>query len=70
LFQRSLALARAQKALFWELRATTSLVRLQRDHGQDGGAPRHLLEGVLSRFDPGVSSLDFERARVLLGEVS
>jgi predicted ATPase len=33
-FERAMAIARAQKAKSWELRAATNLTRLWRDHGK------------------------------------
>jgi hypothetical protein len=69
LFERSLTLARTQHALFWELRTSTSLVRLWRDLGQSGRA-RRLLESLLARLNDDVNSLDVERAKVLLLEIS
>ncbi|HWZ89706.1 MAG TPA: hypothetical protein VNW92_12670, partial [Polyangiaceae bacterium] len=69
LFERSLTRARAQGALFWELRTATSLGRLWRDQGE-GARARRLLEPVLTNVGDEVSSLDVERAKVLLLEVS
>jgi predicted ATPase len=62
LFDRSLAVARAQGALSWELRTATSLTRWNR-------SPDHLsaLAAVLDRFTQGEGTADLRAARALLG---
>jgi predicted ATPase/DNA-binding winged helix-turn-helix (wHTH) protein len=68
-FLRSLASARDQFALSWELRTAVSLARLQRDQNrpQDASA---LLEGVYGRFSEGFGTADLIAARNLIQELS
>ena len=63
-FLRAGALARAQGALAWELRAAMSLARLWHRQGRLDSA-RDLLEGVLSRFRQGSETLDVRSARAM-----
>jgi predicted ATPase len=62
---RSIALARAQTALSWELRAATDLARLWRDRGRIGEA-RTLLSDVHGRFTEGHATADLKAAKQLL----
>jgi len=64
-FHRSLALAREQSALAWELRTTTDLARLQRDQGKVADA-RNLLAPVYGRFTEGFETPDLTVAARLL----
>jgi predicted ATPase len=67
-FLRSLQCARAQGALSWELRAATSLARLERAQGRTEQA-RRLLQSVHGRFTEGFDTADLKRARWLLAEL-
>jgi predicted ATPase len=67
-FMRSLEMARAQKALSWELRTVTSLARLWRDHGRRRDA-RRLLSDTYDRFDEGLATADLIAARMLVDEL-
>ncbi len=64
-FQKSLDVARRQKALSPELRATISLARLKQQQGlsTEGAA---LLEAVCGRFQEGQQTPDFQEAQMLL----
>jgi predicted ATPase len=64
-FTRALALARAQQAKSWELRASTSLARLWRDQGKRDAA-RGLLAPVYGWFTEGLDTLDLKEAKALL----
>jgi predicted ATPase/DNA-binding winged helix-turn-helix (wHTH) protein len=64
-FQRSLAYARDQSALSWELRTATSLARLQRDRG-DVAMARETIKAVYGRFTEGFSTEDLRAAKALL----
>jgi predicted ATPase/DNA-binding winged helix-turn-helix (wHTH) protein len=64
-FRRALDWARRHGALSWELRATTSLARLWRDHGSSADA-RGILQPVYDRFTEGFGTADLRSARVLL----
>lgn len=68
-FSHSLALARRQGALSWELRAATSLTRLLRDQNRIGEA-RDLLSSVYSRFTEGFETADLQSAKRLLDELA
>jgi hypothetical protein len=67
-FRRSLALARRQNALSWELRTATSLAWLWKDQRRVGEA-RELLAAIRNRFDEGVQTRDCSRADALLQEL-
>lgn len=64
----SLAVARAQSALAWELRSTVDLARLLSKGGQRERA-RNMLVLVYERFTEGFETADLKRARVLLDEL-
>jgi predicted ATPase len=64
-FQRALAVARAQQAKSWELRAATSMARLWRDQGKRDAA-RDLLAPVCRWFTEGFDTLDLKEAKTLL----
>ena len=64
-FDRALAVARAQEAKSWELRAATSLARLWRDQGKRDAA-RGLLAPVYGWFTEGFDTLDLKEAKALL----
>ena len=64
-FDRALALARAQEAKSWELRAATSLARLWGDQGKRDAA-RGLLAPVYGWFTEGCDTLDLKEAKALL----
>jgi predicted ATPase len=66
---RSLALARRQEALAWELRAAISLSRFCRERGRDLEA-RDALAGVYGRFIEGFSTADLRAARRLLDDLT
>jgi len=64
-FERALAVARAQQAKSWELRAATSMARLWRDQGKRDEA-RDLLAPVYGWFTEGFDTLDLKEAKALL----
>jgi predicted ATPase len=64
-FQHALAVARAQQAKSWELRAAMSMARLWRDQGKRDEA-RDLLTPVYSWFTEGFDTLDLKQAKTLL----
>jgi predicted ATPase len=64
-FERALAIARAQQAKSWELRAATSLARLWRDQGKRDAA-HAVLAPVYGWFTEGVDTRDLIEARALL----
>jgi predicted ATPase len=66
--QRALTTAQQQQALWWELRAATSLARHWHDEGKRGEA-YSLLESVCSRFFEGLDTPDFKDAKALLDEL-
>lgn len=69
LLQRSLAAARTQGALSWELRSAMSLGRLRAQRGRRQEA-HALLESVLHRFTEGFDTPDLLAAQALLAELA
>ena len=67
-FERALALARAQQAKSWELRAAMSLARLLSDQGKRQTA-RNLLAPIYDWFTEGFDTSDLRKAKTLLGEL-
>ncbi len=67
-FERALAIARAQKARSWELRAATSLARLWSDHGKRDKA-RDLLAPIYGGFTEGFETRDLQEAKSVLEEL-
>ncbi len=63
--RRALALARAQDAASWELRAATSLARHWQAGGRAGDA-RAVLEPVLARFTEGFGTGDWRAAHAVI----
>jgi predicted ATPase len=68
-FERALAVARAQQAKSWELRAAMSMARLWRDQGKQNKA-RELLVPVYGWFTEGFDTLDLKQAKALLDEMT
>jgi predicted ATPase len=68
-FERALAVARAQQAKSWELRAAMSMSRLWRDQGKRDEA-RNLLAPVYEWFTEGFDTLDLKEAKALLDELT
>ena len=68
-FERALAVARAQQAKSWELRASMSMARLWRDQGKREKA-RELLAKVYGWFTEGFDTLDLKEAKVLLEQLT
>ena len=68
-FEQALAVARAQQAKSWELRAAMSIARLYRDQGKRQQA-RDLLAPVYGWFSEGFDTLDLKEARILLDELA
>ena len=68
-FERAIAIARAQQAKSWELRAAMSLARLWRDQGKRDAA-RDLLAPVYNWFTEGFDTLDLKEAKALLDELA
>ena len=68
-FERAIAIARAQQAKSWELRAATSLTRLWCDHGKRQQA-RDLLAPVYGWFTEGFDTADLKEAKALLDELT
>ena len=69
LFKRALAVARAEQAKSWELRAAMSMARLWRDQGKRHEA-RDLLASVYGWFTEGFDTLDLKEAKALLEELA
>jgi predicted ATPase len=67
-FGRALAIARAQEAKSFELRAATSLARLWRDQGKRVAA-RDLLAPVYASFTEGFDIPDLQDARALIDDL-
>jgi predicted ATPase len=67
-FRQSLTHARRQSALSWELRAATSLARLQRDRG-DTVMARDTLQPVYDRFTDRFATEDLRTAEALLQDI-
>jgi class 3 adenylate cyclase/predicted ATPase len=68
-FERALAVARAQQAKSWELRAATSMARLWCDQGRRTEA-RELLAPVYGWFKEGFDTRDLKEAKTLLDELT
>jgi predicted ATPase/class 3 adenylate cyclase len=68
-FNRALAVARAQQAKSWELRAAMSLARLWRSQGKVQQA-RELLAPVYGWFTEGFDTRDLKEAKALLEELA
>ena len=68
-FECALAVARAQRAKSWELRAAMSLARLWRDQGKPQQA-RELLAPVYGWFTEGFDTRDLKEAKALLQELA
>jgi predicted ATPase len=64
-FERALAVARAQQAKSWELRAAMSMARLKRDQGKRDEA-RQLLAPIYGWFAEGFDTFDLREAKTLL----
>ena len=64
-FDQALAVARAQQAKSWELRAAMSMARLKRDQGKRDEV-RDLLAPVYGWFTEGFDTLDLTEAKTLL----
>jgi predicted ATPase len=67
-FGRALAIARAQQAKSWELRAAMSMARLWRDQGKRQQA-HDLLAPVYDWFTEGFDTLDLREAKALLEQL-
>jgi predicted ATPase len=65
LFGQSMAMARGQGALSWELRGAVDLGRLRHGEGR-GGAARELLAATYGRFSEGFETPDLQEAKALL----
>jgi predicted ATPase len=68
-FRRALAVARAQQARMWELRAAMALARLWIDQGRRREA-RDLLAPVYGWFTEGFDTPDLREAKTLLQELA
>jgi hypothetical protein len=68
-FRLAIDLARRREAKSLELRATTSLARLWRDHGQRDDARRALAD-IYGWFTEGFDTADLRDARIILEELS
>ena len=67
-FEHALAIARAQQAKSWELRAAMSMARLWRDQGKRDEA-LDLLAPVYGWFTEGFDTRDLNEAKALLDEL-
>ena len=67
-FERALAVARAQQAKSWELRAATSMSRMWRDLCKRQQA-RDLLAPIFGWFTEGFDTLDLKDAKALLDDL-
>jgi predicted ATPase len=68
-YRRALAIAGAQRAKSWELRAATRMARLWHDQGKRQQA-RELLGPIYGWFTEGFDTLDLKEAKALLGELA
>jgi class 3 adenylate cyclase/predicted ATPase len=68
-FEQALAVARAQRAKSWELRAATSMARLWREQGKRDEA-HALLAPIYGWFTEGSDTLDLKEAKALLDELT
>jgi predicted ATPase len=68
-FKKAITIAQSQSAKSWELRSTTSLARLWRDHGKASEA-HELLASVYDWFTEGFDTADLKEAQTLLEELS
>jgi predicted ATPase len=68
-FERSLTVARQQRAKSWELRAAVSMARLWRDQGKREEA-RKLLAPVYGWFTEGIHTRDLKDAKALLDKLA
>jgi len=68
-FERALAVARAQQAKSFELRAAISMARLWRDQAKRDEA-REILAPVYGWFTEGFDTLDLKQAKALLDELT
>ena len=67
-FGRALAVARAEQAKSWELRAAMRVARLWRDQGKRNEA-RNLLTPVYNWFTEGFDTRDLKEAKFVLDEL-
>jgi predicted ATPase len=67
-FERAIAVARGQEAKLFELRATSSLVRLWRDQGKRKEA-HELLAPMYNWFTEGFDTKDLNDAEAVLAEL-
>jgi predicted ATPase len=68
-WRRAIAIAQAQGAASWKLRASMSMARLWRDQGKRNQA-RELLAPVYGWFTEGFDTLDLKQAKALLDELA
>jgi len=68
LYGEALTIAEEQEAKLWELRAATSLARLQHDQGRRAEA-RDLLAPIYGWFTEGFDTADLKEAKTLLEEL-
>lgn len=68
-FHQSIQIARQQKAKALELRVSTSMARLYRDHGRHKEA-RDLLSAIYDTFTEGFGTLDLREAKALVDDLS
>jgi class 3 adenylate cyclase/tetratricopeptide (TPR) repeat protein len=68
-FRRAIEVARSQEARLFELRATTDLVTLWHERGDQRGALR-LLTPIYSWFTEGFDTKDLKEARALLNQLA
>jgi predicted ATPase/DNA-binding winged helix-turn-helix (wHTH) protein len=64
-FEEAIEVAREQGALFWQLRATSSLARTRIQQGRSDDA-RRLLTAICAEFSEGFEIADFRAARMML----
>src|SRR5262249_10782357 len=68
-FRAAIAIARDQKARFYELRATSSLTRLLKSQGKIDDA-RQMLSDIYGWFTEGFEFADLKEAKALLDELN
>jgi predicted ATPase len=68
-YYQALAVARRQRAKFWELRAALDLARLWRDQGKRSEA-RDLLAPIFGWFTEGLDTPVVQEAKALLDELA